>query len=59
MDFARIIREIEEEILRLEQIKSLLKGESPAGNTAHREKELSPEKQEKSAEDSYTPPHSS
>jgi hypothetical protein len=59
MDFARIIREIEEEILRLEQVKSLLRGEAPVSSSnEHPEKELSPEKQEKSAED-RTSPHSS
>ena len=59
MDFAEIIREIEEEISRLEQVRFLLKGDPFEASTVHRGIQLSPEEQEESAADRCPPPRSS
>lgn len=55
MDFAQIIRQVEEEILRLEKVKSLLKDDSFDGGTVRRKKQLSHAQQDGSAAEEYTP----
>ncbi len=58
MDFAQIIRQVEEEILRLEQIKSLLREDPFDAGTVRSGKELNLAEPVRSAAEEWTPPHS-